>query len=185
MAAPAPVLSYVTPVGPAVAQGAWREGNVLIVSKNWVLPPLCAKCGQPAEGQAVARKFYWHHPALYLLILIHVGLLGLLIYLIVALVVMKRGTVYVGLCATHRRRRFILPTAGMVLALGGVATFIYGAATETLSWFATGFLAFIAGIVMVYVGQTLRAKRVDANYLWLKGVTPALLDQFPAVARPM
>ena len=179
---PAPVLSYVTPVAAVAPQGAWREGKVLIVAKNWVLPPVCVKCGAPAEGQAVGRKFYWHHPALYLLILVPYGLL---VYLVVALVVMKRGTVYLGLCRTHRHRRWILPGAGMCAALGGVAGFVYGAATETPAWLGAGAVGFIAGLFMVVAGQTLRAKRVDANYLWLKGVMPLLLEQFPAANRPV
>ena len=179
--APTPVLSYVTPIAAAAAPGAWREKNILIVSKNWVLPPTCVKCGAPAEGQAVLRKFYWHHPALYLLILLPYGLF---VYLVVALVVMKRGNVFIGLCPTHRRRRWIWPAAGMALALGGIAGFVYGAGTETPLWLAAGAVGFISGLVLVVMGQTLRAKRIDAHYLWLKGVSPDFLGQFPAVAPP-
>ena len=86
--APVAVLPYASPAaaGGYYPDGAWREGNVLIVRKNVALPPRCVKCGAPAEGPLMKRTYYWHDPILYILILA-----GILIYAIVALIVRKAG----------------------------------------------------------------------------------------------
>src|SRR6476659_7773289 len=89
----APVIPYATPVSltpaHAPAEAAWQDGPVLVVRKNVILPPLCVKCGEPADGSFIKRSLSWHHPLLYFMILFP----GLLIYIIVASCVQERGTV--------------------------------------------------------------------------------------------
>ena len=62
-----------------VSQGLYCKGRVLVMHKRAVLPDRCVKSNQPAEGRRLRRNLYWHHPAIYLTILI-----SLLIYIICA-----------------------------------------------------------------------------------------------------
>jgi hypothetical protein len=176
---PIPVLPYLTPMA-AQAGGVWREGKVLIVAKETMLPPTCVKCNRPSDGRPIRKKFWWHHPAWLLLILVPYGLI---LCLIIVLVIRKGGVVHFSLCPLHRRRRGTR-VLGVVVALAGLAGAVYAAAYEQFPWMALGFIVFIAGLVFAILGQTLRPTRIDDRYVWLKGACEDFLGQFPAVPRP-
>ena len=177
---PVAVLPYASPAaaGGHYADGAWREGNVLIVRKNVVLPPRCVKCGAPAEGPLMKRTFYWHEPILYILILA-----GILIYAIVALMVRKSGVVHVGLCAAHRRRRVILIGTSLALIFGGLGFAVLAGMSDMSELIPIGILMFIAGLIPALMSQFLRPQKIDDHFLWLKGCSPAFLDGLPALVR--
>jgi hypothetical protein len=106
---------------PAPASIILRNGNKLIVpvavpGQPLTLPPPCVKCGAPADGKPVTKTFYWHHPALYLLIVV-----ALLIYAIVAMIVRKSIRLTVPLCARHAQRRSAAVTLAWVIPLAGAA----------------------------------------------------------------
>jgi hypothetical protein len=59
------------PAPPALA--ITRDGEKLIIPAGMafptaLLPPVCVKCGAPADGKPVEKTFYWHPPWLYVLI---------------------------------------------------------------------------------------------------------------------
>ncbi len=89
----------------------WRNQKLLVMVPDAALPPRCVKCNGPAEEPTKVRKIYWHHPLLYLLILIN-----LIVYAVVAAIVRKRALVAPGLCAEHKKRRQI----GLLIGWGGV-----------------------------------------------------------------
>jgi len=93
-------------------QAVQRVGKDLIVWKGASLPPYCVKCGMVSHQQPVLRKFYWHNPLLYLIVLA-----GVLIYAIVALIVRKRFDLGVPLCDSHFRLRriWMSVSAGLML----------------------------------------------------------------------
>lgn len=78
----------------------WRDGQDVLAMQGQPFPARCVRCNAPIALPARPRKFYWHSPRLYLLILLH-----LVIYLIVALIVRKRSEHRVGLCPAHAQRR--------------------------------------------------------------------------------
>src|SRR4051794_37594891 len=80
--------------------GVWRDGLLLVMSKDGELPDRCLKCNLPAHGWRLKRNLSWHPQGWYLLILLHV-----LVYVIAALIVRKKATIMVPLCECHRRRR--------------------------------------------------------------------------------
>src|SRR5579872_5285818 len=84
------------------AGGTWRDGAVLVLSREASLPPRCVRCNEPADEPTKSRKVYWHSPWLYLLILFN-----LIIYAIVAAIVRKKAVVAPGLCSAHKKRRRI------------------------------------------------------------------------------
>lgn len=113
---------YVAPTRVVLDGDCWREGSVLVVRAECKLPSRCIKCNAPALEPVKHRRYYWHTPAWYLLIL-----LNLLIYAVVAATVRKHTRVGAGLCERHlRRRRIGLGIAwasvpvGMALMFAGV-----------------------------------------------------------------
>jgi hypothetical protein len=79
--------------------------------EDYDLPPVCAKCGQPAEVHP-KKTFSWHPPWVIVLILA-----GLLIYVIVAVILTKRMTVPLPFCERHRnywRNRSIFIYGGLL-----------------------------------------------------------------------
>ena len=152
----------------------WRNNSVLVMTKEALLPNRCVKCNAPANEQ-IRRKLTWHHPALYLLILV-----SLLIYAIVAMVVRKTAVVSIGLCEEHfsARRRDIWLTCLLVFL--SVASFVLAAMMEE------GLLA-LAGAVFIfgaaiYGSVTIRLvtpAKIDNYFVWLKGVNQNYLQQFP------
>ncbi|HEY8411800.1 MAG TPA: hypothetical protein VIK76_10370 [Pyrinomonadaceae bacterium] len=152
----------------------WRNDSVLVMTKEALLPNRCVKCNAPAEEQ-LKRKLTWHHPALYLLILVSV-----LIYAVVALVVRKTAIVTVGLCDEHSsaRRQNIWITCLLVFL--SIASFVLAAVMEE------GMLAFGGAVFLlaaaIYGGVTLRVvtpTKIDNYLVWLKGVDRNYLQQFP------
>ena len=86
-----------------------RDGN---------LPPVCMKCGADAH-QTVRKTFSWCPGWVLVLILA-----GVLIWLIVAMILTKRMTVYAPLCEEHKgmfMKRALLTALLIVLSLGALA----------------------------------------------------------------
>lgn len=186
-APPLAVLPYATPLPPAFVgyAGAWRgrEDGQLVVTKSVELPDRCVKCNAPGDGRRLRRTLYWHHPALYLVILA-----GVLIYAVVALVVRQQATVVVSLCPVHAaaRRRGILVAS--LIALAGVgsicgAVVVFGDRnfSDYTPFLVTGgILLLLAGAIYGAVRtRLLSAARMQGPYAWLKGAGPEFLETFP------
>ena len=158
-----------------------RQGSALIIpvagpGQAAVLPPQCIKCGAPADGKPVERTYYWHNPALYLLILA-----GLLIYAVVAVVVRKGMKVRVSLCLQHAQRRSIWVTLAWVLPVAGIAdAFILPQLNVD-----GGVVALIAVILILtglviwaVVGNPIRPKSIDQYRGIFTGFGENFLQQF-------
>jgi hypothetical protein len=159
-----------------------RDGSRLIVysaalAQNAQLPPRCVKCGALADGKPVSKTFSWHHPALYLLILV-----GLLVYVIVALVVRKQMKLQVPICSRHAQRR----NAGMMLAwilpLVGVAdAFIlpqFNVDGGIVALVCIGFI--LAGLVIwAAVSNPITPKFIDQYRGEFAGICESFLQQLP------
>jgi hypothetical protein len=159
-----------------------RQGSQLIIpqpppNQPAILPPLCIKCGAPADGKPVERIIYWHQPVLYLLILA-----GLLIYAIVAMVVRKGIKVRMPLCARHAQRRSVAVTLAWVLPLVGIADAIIlpqfnidggVVALITITLVVTGL------VVWGVVSTPIRPKSIDQYRGVFTGFCKIFLEQFP------
>lgn len=166
-----------TSFAPAVVPAACRNGKRLVVSRGAALPANCVKCGAPAQ-RPWRKKFYWHHPAYYLLILP-----SLLIYAIVAIIIRKSMELNVPLCEIHHgeRRRYNILAA--VLMLGAVpAGFIIGeffSAGAGIGWLV-GALMFIAGAVFLAIaGSFLRPVKIDERGAIFTGAGENFLQLLP------
>ena len=158
-------------VTPAGGDGTWRDGAVLILSRDASLPPRCVRCNEAAQEPTKNRKVYWHSPWLYLLII-----LNILIYAIVATIVRKKATVAPGLCLAHKKRRRIGIGIAWTLLLGGFALLFSGKPAGLVFGIL---LILIAILVSMSVTRIVRATRIDAQYVRLKGCGPAFLDSVP------
>ncbi|MCE9554877.1 MAG: hypothetical protein K8T91_16095 [Planctomycetes bacterium] len=167
---------------PKVPVGIWKDRRLLVMHKHATLPDICVKSNTPCQGRRLKRNMYWHHPALFLTVL-----LGVLVYAILAVVIRKNAVVWVPLSEEWwaRRRRAIaigwgLALLGFVVAIGGP---ILAAQTKT-DWLGFGVLA---GIGLMLTGMIYGAsqapmvspKRIDDEYVWLKGVHPAYVAALP------
>lgn len=156
--------------------GIWRDGDALVVHRNALLPDRCVKCNAPAGGDRLRRKFAWHHPAIYLLILA-----GLLVYAIVALIVQKKAVLDLGICVEHRKqRRMLLLVAWGLLAAGIILI-------PVAVRMGSGFVALISGasflgaLVTGYlVSNWITVSKIDDSYVWLGKVDAAYRADYPA-----
>lgn len=161
-------------VAPLESGGTWRDGAVLVLSPDASLPSRCVRCNEPSEEPTKSRKLYWHSPWLYLLILANI-----LIYAIVAIIVRKKAVVAPGLCSDHKRRRRNAIITAWTLLIAGFALLSMGIAGKPLAA-AGGLLLILAAlIVSASVTRIVRAKRIDAQYVRLKGCGTAFLDSMP------
>lgn len=158
----------------------WRDGSLLVAASETVLPDRCVKCNAPAHGLKMKKKFYWHHPAFYLLICA-----GILIYAIVALVVRKTSTVHLGVCAEHKSRRSRSVAITWITVGLAVALMIFAAGAD-LGWLALlGALLLLGGIIFgVIATQLVVPTKIDhQSVVWLKGVSPSYLESLPSYQR--
>jgi hypothetical protein len=146
------------------------------------LPARCVKCNAAAELPVKERTLYWHHPALYLLVVVQV-----LLYAIVAMIVRKKAMVKPGLCAAHRRRRnrwilagWLSPVAILGLALLAGSLTQNGAAVASLAILPI----LIAIVLSVNKAQLLVATRIDERYVQVKGCGEPFLAGFPPALGP-
>jgi len=174
---------YVLPPTEQETTNQWlfRKGNLLVMHKRAMLPDRCVKSNQPAEGRRLTRKLYWHHPAIYFAILVHV-----FIYVILAVVLRKKATIAIGLSEEwfRKRRRAIL--IGWTLVLGGIAAAVAGCVTVEQHPVAglgilLGALVGLGGAIYGLVAaRMVAAKRISDEYVWLKGVHREFLASLPA-----
>jgi hypothetical protein len=152
----------------------WRDKSTLVMTKEALLPNRCIKCNEPT-GERLKRKLTWHHPALYLTILI-----SILVYAILAMVIRKTATVDVGFCEDHlsTRRRHLTITwiIGVVGVLCLPLAVMLDDGTPVFVGLLLMFAAAIYGIVTLRV---VVATRIDNHFVWLKGINSDYLQEFP------
>jgi len=152
----------------------WRDGRILVMRRDSVLPDRCIKCNEPALGYKLRRVLYWHRPAWYWLILVSV-----LIYAIVAMIVRKRAIVEVGLCPAHRQRRYLAVVLGILALCGGLGGCL-AYASESEAAVYLGLILAVAGVVIAGFGsQVVTASQIDDNYVRLKGAGADYLSPLP------
>jgi hypothetical protein len=166
--------------GYAEAAGLWRQGPLLVMHKNAALPQRCVKSNVPT-ARTLKRSLTWHHPAVYIALLFN-----LLVYIILAIVLSKRATIYIGLSDPwfSRRRWAILIGWGSVLA--SIGMFIGGIVLLDRNEGAGGFLVlgafvvFLAGAIYgLIAARMVSPTRITDEYVWLKGVHRDFLATLP------
>jgi hypothetical protein len=129
----------------------------------------------PAEG-GVHKALVWHAPAFYLLLGLHV-----LVYLPIALLVLKRVEVDLPLCRRHhrgRRARIATGWALIAVALGLFASvlFLHGHPSLLLVSVAVAFAGVLTTGLAVQIAV---AKKIDDEHLWIEKLGARFLARLP------
>lgn len=156
--------------------GVWRDGRTLIMHKTARLPDCCIKCGVQANGCHLRKKLSWHHPALALLILV-----GILVYVIVALVVRKSATVEISLCEDHLRKHRIAVIVSWLIFLAGFAFIVLAIAAESGGSALFGVLLIFASAISAATwAKVVTVKKIDDYFVWLRGIDESFLTMLPS-----
>jgi hypothetical protein len=168
---------------------AWRDKNLVRVRKGAVLLDRCIKCNGPADGLPFKRSLSWASPYWAL----SVFLIGPLLFVVVYVIVSRRGKVTVGLCPLHRKNRARAIALGWLTALAGIGCIIAtGMAFDHLTsigissnlflpiGIGVGILLLLVGLIGGAIGsRVLVATRIDKNFIWLSKVSPEYVASFP------
>jgi hypothetical protein len=170
--------------GPQSTAGLYRKGDQLVMHKNAYLPARCVKSNQPVEGRRLQRNLSWYHPLLYLALLA-----SPLVFIILAYVLRKQATVYLGLSEPwFCKRRLAILIAWMMGVLGVVimvaSIVIVSDPQGRTPWVGWGILLGIVVILAAAIygsaaSQMVRPVRITDDYIWLKGVHPDFLADLP------
>jgi hypothetical protein len=153
----------------------WRSRKHLVAGLNATLPERCVKCNIATTGQRLKRKLYWHHPAVYLVLIINI-----LVYAIVAGFVRKSAILLVGLCPEHRRQRKLAILTSWILVVLGVGALVAGISYEQPYGIFGGIALFIAGAIYGTTrGRVISARKIDKEHAWVNGVCREYLEELP------
>jgi hypothetical protein len=158
------------------------QGKLLTIGKMYALPALCVKCATPGPLYGRAQAFGWFPAWTYFFFL-----LGPLPAIIVQLIVTKRATLNLPVCApcnARWRTARVLRTLAIVgPVVGGLGLAMIGAATDSSLLMGIGFLLVFPGILaiipvdLLFVRpRTLRPKFIDDHVVTLEGVAPQMLE---------
>lgn len=154
---------------------AWNAGGLLVAANDAELPQRCLWCNAATNSAPCRRRFAWHPAHLY------GHLAGGLSYLVFALPKRKRATIWFHECEEHRwrRRTRLAICIGMIPV--GVSLFV-AAINLNSAWLGfPGWGIMIGAMVFIlFQLRRLRAKRIDDNYVWLKGAGSAFLMSLPS-----
>jgi ribosomal protein L40E len=165
---------YVMPPPPSTG-GVWCDKSTLVMTKDAALPDRCVKCNAPANGLRLKRKLSWHHPVLYLLVF---G--AALLYVIIAAVLSKRATVYLGLCAEHFQRRRRRMAIGWLLLVAGIVGVPAAIAYDYPMVALLAVAVFLFSVIwLIVVTRVVTVKKIDDRLVWLKGINSNYLSQLP------
>jgi len=162
----------------AATTGIYRDGKNLIVTRGAELPLICVRCGRPATGGRLLKKYYWHPRWLFILLLP-----GIIWYVIAALLMRKRMDLAVPLCAEHRMRYQNMRLASILMMIGSsifvIASFFVSADNLIYPMLAF-FLLLLAGfITWLVAGLFLTPKFMDSSIGVFSGPGEQFLAQLP------
>jgi hypothetical protein len=162
---------------PATAR-IYRDGKNVIVMRGAELPLICLRCGQPATGGLLRKKFYWHERWLFILVLP-----GIIFYVIAALILGKRMDLAIPLCDEHKLRYQRQRLAAIVMMIGSsifVIVSFFVSADYLIYPMLAFFLLLLAGVITWLVaGLFLTPKFIDAMLGVFSGPGERFLEQLP------
>jgi hypothetical protein len=160
------------------AEAFAREGKVLFLAKGAQLPPFCIKCGQAATI-SLKKKFYWRPTWMFVFILV-----GILVYIIVALFARTRMDMQLPLCDRHSvRYRRMRMVAGTLMIVGALLLLAALWLPDQYNGYSAliGFVLLLPGMILWLVaGQILRATFIGAQGGRFRGASEQFLDHLPS-----
>jgi hypothetical protein len=159
----------------------FQKGKLLIVHNMATFPDRCVKSNEPTT-ERLKRKLSWHHPLIFLLLLVN-----LLIYVLVAMIVRKTAVLQIPLAARYKAARIRWMLIAWSMALLSLALFVVGlATTDQVADALSAFLLLqfpLAIIAALFIGlfgcRVIYARKIDDQYVWIGGTGEEFRRSFP------
>ena len=164
--------------------GVWRQAKTVVMQRNAELPGRCIQCNalaQPGKPKRIIYLNIWLQLVMLVLFLVF-NVLALLPIIIVSLIFRKSAKVRIPVCEKHRRTRFWITTAAVVLLIASVAIAVIAARPTGYGQaiFMVSAVMFVVAFVLAVIrGQLLKAKKIDKERLILKGAKAPFLNSLP------
>lgn len=157
----------------------WRKDNMLVLGKDTSFPDRCVCCNAPIEGDKLKRDLWWHPSPYFALAIIP------FVYVIVALIIRKQATVYIGVCDAHLAARKRTIFIASLSAISGLVLLLLSAFIEN-ALIALASLALLtgAGIYGALQASIITATKIDDHHVWVKGAGAAFLATLPEWNEP-
>ncbi len=171
-------------------EAIWSHGKLLVMDRDAILPNICIKSNEPAEGNYLKQKLTclpkWSVP-----IVIIVLLLTLLGGAILALVLQKKATIEVGISKKWQLRRkkrlwikWGTAAFGLLLIPVGILVldFTEGDTAETIAviLFSMSGLMLFGGMMLAALDNYgIVAKKITDEYIYIKGAHQDYVNRFP------
>ncbi|MGA7796122.1 MAG: hypothetical protein WCA19_24070 [Candidatus Acidiferrales bacterium] len=160
--------------------GVYRDGNLLIITRNGTLPPVCIQCAKPIEQEPFHRKYSWHPFFIYFLFpfkyLLPFG--GDKLYELIAGYAGEELEIEVYICPKHRANQVLMALAQLAVSAIGLLVFIFGLGVANDWTILIGLLLIPASNIGASVlPQRLRPIYINESHGTFKGAGEAFLDQ--------
>ncbi len=136
------------------------------------LPPICMRCGA-ASTNRIRKTFSWSPSWIYVLVLV-----GLLPFVIVALILTKRRTLHVPLCDEHRNhwswRALVFGLGFLVLVVVGILGFALTTEPNPLNKQIRGItvlILFVGGLAWLILAAVLQNSAIRATHITDRDMT--------------
>src|SRR6188474_1902028 len=143
------------------------DGKALKIPKDFTFPPICIKTGETTDlGPQQTRKLSWFPPLVAVLIIF-----GLIPFLLVALLVSKKGEIrfQVSNEVARKRRKAVLRNWGLFLLSIVLFGLAIAQSSPILAWGGT--LFFLAALVFgMATSRYINVKSIDKTHIWLLGI---------------
>jgi hypothetical protein len=181
--------------------GFRREGSLLVMTTDSVLPGRCVRCNAPATEQ-LQRNLEWC-PKFVWVFGFSVPMIRTLLYFFgygagpryaeavafffpvigIALYYWIRETasIHIGLCDSHMNRRlFGMWVGGGLMVLGFLIGFIAVFNHDYWMLLYGGIAVIVGAFPLVILTPTVTAHRIEQPYIWVKGMDSSFLDSLPS-----
>lgn len=181
----APPKSHVEDI--AKPGGIWRNDKLLVMSKGAELPGRCIYCNQQAELGKKKRILYinfWLQIVMLLLFLAF-NVFALIPILIMTWIFRKSAKIKIPICQKHRNSRLwitLVTLSVLLISIGFGFLSVKGTSYHEEYFMVSLGVFLLAFLLAVIRGQLLRAKKIDAEMMILKGAKPPFLDSLPDYA---
>jgi hypothetical protein len=163
-------------LGISLVEQPQRDGSLLVLSPEAVLPDRCVKCNAPANGQRHRVTLTWSHPA--------TNLIQLALFCVFSVLwhSSHSAEIEVGICRRHLsrlRRKSALGGCLLVASLGMIAAGAIRGAEYGYVLLGGIVLLLASPIYLSLAGRLLTATRIEPRLIWIKGVCLEYLAELP------
>jgi hypothetical protein len=154
---------------------ARRDGNLIVITEDSVLPERCVRCNAPSTRQ-INRRVFWT-PSYVNIVILFSWIIGLSFFLNRT----QSAAIRFGLCDSHYVRRLIGLIVGGGMCAAGLLMGVIVVFNSDYTLLCVGGGSLIVGaFVVALLARTLDAAKIDEPYIWLKGASQAFLQSLSA-----